>query len=123
MFTKRVAFIVDVKNWKSSVLGNGIWIKFNFGKTEIMLWCTVFAVICFSKNSLEISLNYYQENHNNSMKILSLGFAPFVFRNNLNDFDGIDMKILKMITNQLNLDFSIEQMNVDNSGITDYNLR
>lgn len=86
-----------------------------------MIWCAAFAVICFSKYSLEISSNY-QKVHKNSMNILSFGLPPFVFRNNLNEFDGIDMKILKMITNHLKLDFFIEQMNVD-TGISDYNLR
>lgn len=86
-----------------------------------MIWCTVFAVICLSKNSLEISLNH-QKSHNNSMNILSFGSPPFIFRNNLNDFDGVDIKILNVITNQLKLDFFIEQMNVDTE-ISDVNLR
>lgn len=45
-----------------------------------------------------------------SMKVLSVGSSPFIFQKNADEFDGIDVQILELITKKLKVDFSIEKI-------------
>lgn len=80
----------------------------------MVLW-TKFALVAHLLNSSVVSdtehVQIKRSHPNGPVKVLSVGSPPFVFQKGSDEYNGIDLHILKTIAKELDLDYTVEQIN------------